>query len=196
MFGYSFLISILCEEGWLQIRNPHEERSKLTPSTVSCQGTKSVLSTGSNGRINWQTPELMAGLFSEGNLICFFFFWGYFFFSSSPGGFCGSWWLLVAPGGFCGSLWLLVAFAAPGGSWWLLWLLAPRAPRSYGSFIIYRSIYQWSMFTRCMLCIRYTLSIIYLSIHPSIYLSVYLSVYLSICLSIYLTIYLPIYLSI
>ena len=74
----------------------------------------------------------------EGNLICFFFGGGIFFFLLS-------WWLLwllVAPGGFCGSLWLLVAFAAPGGSWWLLWLLAPRAPRSYGSFIIYRSIYQ------------------------------------------------------
>ena len=75
--------------------------------------------------------------------------------------FLGSWLLVasvasvastvLAPGGSGGSWWLLVASVAPGGSWWLLrllwllwlpWLLAPRAPRSYGSFIIYRSIYQ------------------------------------------------------
>ena len=82
-----------------------------------------------------------------------------------------------------------------GGGFIFFLVLAPKAPRSYGSFIIYRSIYQWSMFTRCMLCIRYTLSSIYLSIYPSIYPSIDLSICLSIYLSIYLTIYLSIYLS-
>ena len=61
--------------------------------------------------------------------------------SAAPGGFCGSWWLLVAPGGFCGSWWLLVA---PGGSWWLLvapggfygsWLLELLAPMAHLSSI-------------------------------------------------------------
>ena len=59
----------------------------------------------------------------------------------APGGFFGSWWLLVAPGGFCGSWWLLVA---PGGSWWLLvapggfygsWLLGLLAPMAHLSSI-------------------------------------------------------------
>jgi len=49
--------------------------------------------------------------------------------------------------------------------------------------------------TRCMLCIRYTLSSIYLSIYPSIYPSIDLSIYLSIYLFVYLSIYLSIYLS-
>ena len=73
----------------------------------------------------------------------------------APGGFHGSWWLLVAPGG---SWWLL----------WLLWLLAPMVHRSmlcirYTSSIIVSSIY---------------LSI-YPSIHPSSYICVYIYIYIS-----------------
>ena len=95
-----------------------------------------------------------------------FFFWSWLLVASVAS--VASWllwllrsWLLVAPGG---SWWLLVAPAASVAS---MASMAPRAPRSYGSFIIYRSIYQSSMFTRCMLCIRYTLSLIYLSIYLS-----------------------------
>ena len=91
----------------------------------------------------------------------------------APGGSGGSWlpWLLVAPGGFCG-------FCGFCGFYGFLWLLAPMV---HLSSIIYRSIYQWSMFTRCMLCIRYTCIFLYL------YLNLYLSIYLSVYLSIYLS---------
>ena len=83
--------------------------------------------------------------------------------------------------------WVLAA----GGSWWLWWLLvasvASMAPGSYDSSIIYRSIYQWSMFTGCMLCIRYTS--IYLYLHLYLYLYLYLSnsiyTYLYLSMSIY-----------
>ena len=88
----------------------------------------------------------------------------------------GSSWLLVAPGGFCG-------FCGFCGFYGFLWLLAPMV---HLSSIIYRSIYQWSMFTRCMLCIRYTCIFLYL--YLNLYLSIFLSVYLSIDLSIYLSI--------
>ena len=57
----------------------------------------------------------------------------------------GSWWLVVAPvapGGFCGfrgSWWLRVASVASAAS---VASMASMAPGSYGSSIIYRSIYQ------------------------------------------------------
>ena len=64
---------------------------------------------------------------AEGYFFCFFF---------GP----GSWWLR----GFCGfygpvSWWLLVAFVASAAS---VASMASMAPGSYGSSIIYRSIYQ------------------------------------------------------
>ena len=102
---------------------------------------------------------------------------------------------VLAPVGFVASVASTVL--APGGSWWLRWLLlasgasaasvasmasmASMAPGSYGSSIIYRSIYQWSMFTRCMLCIRNT-SIYIISIFLSI--STYIYIYISTSTSI------------
>ena len=99
-----------------------------------------------------------------------YFFWHFFF---CP----GSWWLR----GFCGfygpgSQWLLVAPGGSGGSWWLLWL--PWLLYSYGSSIIYRSTYQGSMFTRCILRIRYTSIYFYLYLYLYLYLYVYLYLYL------------------
>ena len=67
---------------------------------------------------------------------------------------------------------------------------------------IYQSIYQWNMFTRCMLCIRYTLSIIHPSIHPAsqpsihLYISIFLSLYIYISISISIFISISIYLAI
>ena len=102
--------------------------------------------------------------------------------------FCpGSWWLRGFYGFYGpGSQWLLVAPGGSGGSWWLLWL--PWLLYSYGSSIIYRSTYQGSMFTRCILRIRYT------SIYFYLYLYLYLYVYLYLYLYIYIYLYLYLYL--